>query len=125
MGWGCGVVSANTTESSHYHCAEGACEGCDCCAAGWCINFEDGSPWDDALGLFKCITPYPEPGSPNYQHAVEQFDIWSQIACESRGFEVRSSSGVEATAIAGDDADDIGGEVLRRALSTWGQDGAS
>ena len=73
----------------HTHCAEGACETCDCCAAGWCINFEDGSPWDDALAFFKCITPEPTPDSEAWKQQQEMFDLWREIAVESRGFKLR------------------------------------
>ncbi|MBS45328.1 MAG: hypothetical protein CMH83_19590 [Nocardioides sp.] len=74
---------------SHEHCSEGACETCDCCVAGWCINFEDGSPWDDFLAMRQHFTPAPTPGSAPWEHAREQFDWWAQIAVESRGLSVR------------------------------------
>lgn len=54
----------------HQHCSEGACESCDCCAAGWCINFEDGSPLSSGA-------------------STEYFDIWCRIAVESRGLQLR------------------------------------
>lgn len=76
----------------HQHCAEGACESCDCCAAGWCINFEDGDPWADSLAFFECITPRPERGSPTWLSHREAFDLWCEIAVESRGFELRPTS---------------------------------
>lgn len=75
----------------HQHCDEGACESCDCCAAGWCVNFEDGSPWADFLNRKRSITPDPVPGSPAWEHAREEFDLWCQIAVESRGFALRST----------------------------------
>lgn len=74
---------------AHEHCAEGACEGCDCCAAGWCINFEDGDPWADFLTMRPHFTPMPTPGSSAWEHARETFDLWCQIAVESRGFALR------------------------------------
>ena len=77
----------------HEHCGEGACESCDCCAAGWCINFEDGSPWDDFLDRKRHYTPEPSPGSPVWQAAVDEFDQWCEIAVESRGFDLRLPAG--------------------------------
>ena len=84
-------MNEHTAENGlrHEHCGEGACESCDCCAAGWCINFEDGDPWADSLGFFECITPRPTPGSPVWNDHRESFDLWCQIAVESRGFELR------------------------------------
>ena len=77
----------------HEHWGEGACESCDCCAAGWCLNFEDGSPWDDFLDRKRHYTPEPSPGSPVWQAAVDEFDQWCEIAVESRGFDLRLPAG--------------------------------
>lgn len=68
----------------HEHCAEGACESCDCCAAGWCVAFEDGDPYPQQF------YGYSEPYSARLlADARDTFDLWASMVLDAWEVEAR------------------------------------
>lgn len=69
---------------AHEHCAEGVCESCDCCAAGWCVAFQDGDPYPQQF------YGYSEPYSARLiADARDTFDLWASMVLDAWGVEAR------------------------------------